>query len=338
MKKNRFLLWFFIFALLGAGSFTTGGALHAQTIVTLDEAIKIGATEIENGLSAGVKVVVLNFSSHSQRFSDYVLDELVTELVRGGKIIVVDRANLELIQQEMSFQMSGEVSDTSAQAIGQKLGAQSIISGSIENMGNYYRMRFRTIEVETARVQIMTPVNVNNDNRISILMGPGGAAPPPSTPAQATPAPAQQQPAPRAPAAAPAPGALRYSGGRKVGAGFLNLIVGLGSFTMGDWLGGLIVGGGQALGYIFMLSGWDEYYSYYDGYYTEPNALFYLGLGLDIGMYVYGFIRPFQYDRSLARKSASMAFGDNPLNHIAITPTFSNKSVKGLSLTYTAAF
>ena len=147
-----------------------GGVLYAQDI-TLDEAIKTSAEEIGSKLRSGVKVVVLNFRSPSVRFSDYALDEMMTELVKGGKVTVVDRANLELIQQEMQFQMSGEVSDSSAQAIGQKLGAQSIISGSIEDMGTNYRIRFRTIEVETAAIQVLTSVNVRKNSQTATLMG-----------------------------------------------------------------------------------------------------------------------------------------------------------------------
>jgi len=43
---------------------------------------------------------------------------------------VVDRQQLDLIRAELNFQMSGEVSDESAQSIGQMLGVQSIMSGT----------------------------------------------------------------------------------------------------------------------------------------------------------------------------------------------------------------
>jgi len=159
---------------------TVNGSLYAQGYSTLDDAIKTAVTEIENKLRRGAKVVVLNFNSPSSRFSNFALDELMTVLVGNGKLIVVDRANLELIRQEMNFQMSGEVSDSSAQAIGQKLGAQSIISGSIEDLGDYYRMRLRTIEVETAAIQILTSVNVQKDRTMNTLM----TAPPSPAPAK----------------------------------------------------------------------------------------------------------------------------------------------------------
>jgi TolB-like protein len=160
-------------------------AAFAQTAVGLDEAIQIGANEIEERLARGSNVVVLNFNSASQRFSNYVLDEMMTFLVRSGHLTVVDRANLEIIQREMNFQLSGDVSDSSAQAIGQMLGAQSIVSGSIEDLGNFYRVRFRTIHVETAAIQVLTSINVNKSNQIAILLY--GAAPVPVTVVPETP-------------------------------------------------------------------------------------------------------------------------------------------------------
>ena len=162
MKKVVFCI---VFALLSIE------LAFSQTVLSLDDAIKSGAIEIESRLNQGVKVVVLNFNSPSVRFSNYVMDEMMTFLVMSEKITVVDRFNLELIQQEMNFQSSGEVSDSSAQAIGQKLGAQSIISGSIEDLGNFYRIRFRTIEVETATIQVLTSVNIFKDNQVFNLMG-----------------------------------------------------------------------------------------------------------------------------------------------------------------------
>lgn len=151
--------------------FSLSGPLHAQILYTIDNAILEGAKEIEASLQPGVKVVVLNFASESSNFSNYVIDELMTALVKNRKLVVVDRTNLELIQKEMNFQMSGEVSDSSAQAIGQKLGAQSIISGSISDLGTVYRVRFRVIEVVSAMIQATPSLNVQKNDMVAFLMG-----------------------------------------------------------------------------------------------------------------------------------------------------------------------
>jgi hypothetical protein len=71
----------------------------------------------------------------------------------------------------MDFQLSGEVSDETAQSIGKKLGAQTIMSGSITAIGNTYRLRIRAISVETAEILGMQNVDVAQDSRIAALTG-----------------------------------------------------------------------------------------------------------------------------------------------------------------------
>ncbi|MDR0503008.1 MAG: penicillin-binding protein activator LpoB, partial [Treponema sp.] len=90
-------------------------------------------------------------------------------IVNDGKLTVVDRANLETIRQEMNFQLSGEVSNESMQAIGQKLGAQSIISGQIIDSGAGIRLRIRIISIESAQVPGIYSANLTQDNRLTHL-------------------------------------------------------------------------------------------------------------------------------------------------------------------------
>jgi hypothetical protein len=89
--------------------------------------------------------------------------------------------------------MSGEVSDESAQNIGQMLGAQSIVSGAVGKMGSLYRVQVKAIEVQTAGVQGQWSRNVPNGATIAALTEyyaptPAGGG---STAAAARPAPAR---------------------------------------------------------------------------------------------------------------------------------------------------
>ena len=146
------------------------GGLHAQQL-SLDEAIKRAARGIEEILPQRAKVAVLNFVSPAEAFSDYVVEELTGELVTGRKITIVDRRNLALISQEMHLQLSGDVSDESAQAIGRMLGAQSIVSGTLTNMGSFHRFRIRVINVETAAIQTQVSLDLQNNAQVAFLLG-----------------------------------------------------------------------------------------------------------------------------------------------------------------------
>ncbi len=122
----------------------------------LDDAIKKMSESIISNLDADSKIVILNFDSTSKKMSDYLIDELSGRIVNDNHLVVVDRRNLDLLQNEMEFQLSGEVDDTSAQAIGKKLGAQFIVLGNIEFIGDVYRLVSRTIAVETATLKVYT--------------------------------------------------------------------------------------------------------------------------------------------------------------------------------------
>ena len=188
MKK--FLVVLVLFAVLAV-------ALPAQEM-SLGEVIVRSARNVEEALPQGTMVAVLNFASTSETFSDYVIEELTGELVTGRKVAIVDRRSLSLIREEMNLQLSGEVSDESAQAIGRLLGAQSIVSGNLTNMGTYYRFRVRVISVQTALIQTQVSLDLRNDARVAFLLGGSQTNAPPvaSTP--------RQRPQPTQPAQPPA--------------------------------------------------------------------------------------------------------------------------------------
>ena len=200
MRKYAF---FAIFAVLGIF------CVYAKpSTITLDAAIKEASKEISTTLPAGTKMALLNFSSDSDTFSDYVIEEMSIALVRSKKLVIVDRKEIELIRKEMNFQMSGDVSDESAQQIGAMLGAQSIVSGSMVNVGDSYRFRTKVINVVSAAIQTSSSINVKSDTQVKYLLSQGKKAPAPqatpvaaaqggaqASPAQAAPAPAQAQPA-----------------------------------------------------------------------------------------------------------------------------------------------
>ena len=146
-------------------------AQNAQNIVTLDDAIQNTMIYFHERIPTGSKVLVLNFSSESSGLSEYVADELTARIVNGNAFVVVDRSNLNLLQDELNFQWSGDVSDETAVSVGRRLGAQSIMLGSIKPLGDIYRLQARAIEVETAKIQGMVNFNVMQDPILAALTG-----------------------------------------------------------------------------------------------------------------------------------------------------------------------
>jgi hypothetical protein len=96
--------------------------------------------------------------------------------VNNKHLVVVDRANLDRIRQELGFNVSGEVSDKSMQEIGQMLGAQALVTGSLTSIADLRRLMFKVIMTETAAVTVQHNADIINDRRVQALIAQGGGS------------------------------------------------------------------------------------------------------------------------------------------------------------------
>jgi len=144
--------------------------LFAQN-VSLDQAVQSSARTIESRLPQGTTIAVLTFTSSSQTFSDYIVDELATAISSSRKLKVIDRQNTDTIRKELNIQMSGDVSDNEVRRVGHQLGAQYVVTGSLVDVGNAYRFRLAAINVETAVREGSSSLNINiNDPQVVFLL------------------------------------------------------------------------------------------------------------------------------------------------------------------------
>jgi hypothetical protein len=142
----------------------------------LDAAIREAAARMGKNLPGGTKVALVSVASSSAQFSEYVISRLEAALVDGGKLGVVDRANLDKIREEQGFQLSGEVDDNSAKSIGKLLGAGAIVTGGFADLGDVYSLTLKAINIETATVAVSYPADLAKSTRIETLLASGGGA------------------------------------------------------------------------------------------------------------------------------------------------------------------
>ena len=120
-------------------------------------ALKETAEQFSASLKPKSVVAIIGIHSESPVLSDFMLDELTLRLVQLKKLTIADRANLEAIKKEMSFQLSGEVGDESIQQLGAKIGAETVIQGTLKQLGKSarYTLTIRALDVTTAAVTDM---------------------------------------------------------------------------------------------------------------------------------------------------------------------------------------
>jgi len=143
----------------------------------LDMAIRDASDYLNDNIPNGSKIVILNIESNSVNLSEYIIDELIANVVNDKNFSVVDRRQIEAIQTEQKFQMSGAVDDKDALEIGKFFGAQTIISGAMRDIGGRYRLTIRALAVQTAHVQGQYNRNMAISQTLAGLANSGGSRP-----------------------------------------------------------------------------------------------------------------------------------------------------------------
>ena len=135
---------------------------------SLNDAITESGRQISGELE-GKTVAVVSFNSPSRQFSDYVMGELSAELSRSRGLTVVERISLESVRDELQLNLSGDVSDESAQAVGKMLGAGTVITGTLADAGNAWRFRLKAINVESAAIESAPAFNISKKDPTAAL-------------------------------------------------------------------------------------------------------------------------------------------------------------------------
>lgn len=115
-------------------------------------AIQRASKGLTDALPPGSRVSLLNVSGSDKDLVDTVIRETTNSLVATGNITVLDRDNLNLINAEQQYQLSGEVSDDSMVGIGKMLGVDTIVTFSITGTGHQRKLTVKSLRVETGQV------------------------------------------------------------------------------------------------------------------------------------------------------------------------------------------
>jgi TolB-like protein len=162
--------------LLVVGSFFLGyGTLYAAD--TLEKAIEKQADYIVDNSPRDTMLAIVSIKSDSGLLSEYIMEKLPDYVINNKKnITFVDRSKLDLIQREINFQYSGEVSDETMISIGKKLGAQFIVTGTIMEASTVYNFSIKVLDVETTQILGSNSTQITHDNTMAGFMSGSGVA------------------------------------------------------------------------------------------------------------------------------------------------------------------
>jgi len=128
-----------------------------------------------------IRVAVMNIENHSDwsywgdTLGSATTDELITQLFKTGKFSLVERTQLEIILAEQDLGQSGMMDPSQAAKIGQLLGVQLILTGSITRFSVDTKSGgFRRFRAEYSEAESNIDVRLINTNTAEIVFADSG--------------------------------------------------------------------------------------------------------------------------------------------------------------------
>ncbi|GHV81716.1 hypothetical protein AGMMS49991_02740 [Spirochaetia bacterium] len=301
-----------------------------QETATLPKAMNDAGVWLGNHIAQGSYTALLNFAAPTRELFNYCSDRLLTGMNAMGIGTVI--------------QLSGDIIDSDAVTISRSLGIQTIVIGSISPTENGCILELQVIASETGQVlgnhsssiRMAEPLqSLLNPKDIDTLMRP---APVPN--AVAAGIPVSPSP-PIAPAPLAPPPIADFTTEERVLGALLNPLLGIGSITMGDLGGSLIIISGYALAvglfsWEFIGIAPDIAKNGEDSYFWDkagiPGAVAIGIVGLTT---IFGILRPIFYHKPGSVRNAKVAAALKGIN-LAVVP--SSTGIKSVHLGYSFKF
>jgi len=164
MKKRSVLIIILLF-------FLNIGHLFSQALISLDKAYQKTVDSIYTSINTGARIFISDIQSNSRSLTEYTTNKLVSMVLndkRKGNIVVVERdaQNLALMNKEINYQLSGEVSDETALSIGKKLGTEVIVIGNIKQLAENFILHIRIVHIETSRILGVINETIKSDKEL----------------------------------------------------------------------------------------------------------------------------------------------------------------------------
>jgi len=149
--------------------------LFPENRMTLDNAIKDFAAELLTQIPDGSSIAVIYFETDKRNlmvhFIDSMVDKLSSNAIKDKNVKVYERKDIEILQRELNFSLTGYVNDDTVQRIGQFVGADKLVYGSMTVNNGEYRMTIRAAVTETAEILLPRSYDLRLDSRLKGLLG-----------------------------------------------------------------------------------------------------------------------------------------------------------------------
>jgi curli biogenesis system outer membrane secretion channel CsgG len=141
-------------ALLALAACASSPKAPAETAPSIVEAMAQLAKQLEP--KAPMRLAVFPFperSAGSTLLGEYVMDKLLVSFGSSANVTLVERSKLEAIRAEQNFSGEGYTADETAVSIGNMLGAEGVVVGTLTDLGGQWEIAARVLGTEDAGVK-----------------------------------------------------------------------------------------------------------------------------------------------------------------------------------------
>jgi TolB-like protein len=117
-------------------------------------------------------IAIADFVNDDQSVSKlgrYIADKLTPYFSRSDQFSVLERAIIDKVIAEQQFQVSSFVDESSTQAFGKLLGAETIVSGSVSELNDAFYINAKVVGVAYGNLLTSVDVEVDKDSRLVAL-------------------------------------------------------------------------------------------------------------------------------------------------------------------------
>ncbi len=149
------------------------GILSIPSISLSQDGLEKGITELSQQIASKVSqqhkttIAVIEFSDLQGSVTDFgrfLAEELITRLYSTEKFKVIERQLLNRVISEQKLNLSGMVDPKSAKELGKLLGVDAIVSGTITDRGNTWRVNARLISTQTGELLAVASTTIRKDD------------------------------------------------------------------------------------------------------------------------------------------------------------------------------
>jgi TolB-like protein len=161
-----------------------GGVLAVSVLPTSAQNLRTGVEQLAEQLIKAtpddrkLRIAVADFQDLQNVTSDlgrFIASRLTTRLAQSPKFFVVERQRFGQVLAELRFSMTDLVDPEKAKQLGEMVGVEGILVGTLSDLGSQVDVDARIIEINTSRMLLSTTLTITKDHVVTDLLARGRA-------------------------------------------------------------------------------------------------------------------------------------------------------------------